>query len=137
MVTELYLANPFISRKKTREWELEFEKVTDVKLINPFYDVERTDILDIDAGRKDRYSVDPDTIVNHDVGLIKKSDGVMAIVDGSTSIGTPMEMVYAYIDSKKVYLIVTNGEEDHPWLKYHACRIFTSYEEAINYFNRS
>jgi len=133
-VTTLYLANPFVSRKATREWELCFEKETGTDLINPFYDTERTDILDIDAGRMDRYAADPDIIVDHDVGLIKKADGILAIVDGSTSVGTIMEIVYAFIDSKLVYLIVTNGEENHPWLRYHATKVFTSYTEALGFF---
>ena len=39
-----------------------------------------------------------------------------------------MEIVYARLYNKPVYLVVTNGQEGHPWLTYHATRVFTSRE---------
>lgn len=68
--------------------------------------------------------------------LIKKArTGLIAILDWNISYGTLQEMVYAKkIFNKIVYSIITNGVEEHPWLKYHSDKIFTSlngFEEWI------
>ena len=44
-------------------------------------------MVDIDKGRKERYQVDPSTIVGRDLKLIKESVGVVAVVDGALSYG--------------------------------------------------
>ena len=124
-----YLAHPYDSRKKVREWELGVEKRTGVELHNPFYDVDRKDIQDLDAGGVGRYDqLDPDTLVVRDLGAIRDSDGMVAIVDGALSYGTIMEIVYGHMSCEPCFLIVTNGHEKHPWLVYHSDKIFTSFE---------
>jgi nucleoside 2-deoxyribosyltransferase len=122
---KLYLAHPIGSRKGVRSWEMEMEaKHPGLELINPFYDTERVDIHEIDAGRMSRFGVDPDGIVNADVDLIMKSDGMVAIINGDVSYGTVMEIVYAFLNHKPVYVICTNGYGKHPWLNYHATKVF-------------
>lgn len=127
---EFYLAHALESRKEVREWELRLEKRTGISLINPFYDVPRPDIEAMDAGLAVPL-ISANEIVERDLGLVKKaSDGLVAIIDNSSTVGTIMEIVYAKkVFHHPVYLIVTNGKEKHHWLKYHADKIFTSKEE--------
>ena len=54
---------------------------------------------------------------------------MIANVTGDISYGTIQEIVYAYLYNKPVYLIVTNGHEQHPWLTYHSTQVFTSREQ--------
>jgi nucleoside 2-deoxyribosyltransferase len=142
MIKKYYLAHPFSSRFKMREWELEIEKELDIEIINPFFDVEREDkkvILDNGATlttlstRKDRYGSTDEgckTIVERDVNLIKSSDGVIVLIDGSISYGTIQEMVYAKLYDKRVIAIISNGHKGHPWLRYHSDEIFDNLDDA-------
>jgi len=134
----LYLAHPFDARHRIREWELEFEARTGIELVNPFYDApDRSDVETIDAGRAERYEkLNPHTLVRKDLLLIEQSDGTVAIIDGSVSYGTIMEIVYAYrVFMKKVYLVIMNGHENHPWLIYHSDKIFTSLDDFEGSFS--
>jgi len=54
---------------------------------------------------------------------------MVAIVDGSLSYGTIMEIVYAGLFIKPVYLVVTNGHIKHYWLDYHGTIMFESLRE--------
>jgi len=123
----LYLGHPFESRKEVRKWELMFERRTGIELINPFYDVkDRTDIKRIDSGEKGMdEDIDEIKIVQNDISKIEKSQGLIIIIDGKKSYGTIQEMVYAFLFNKPVYSLITNGYEEHPWLKYHSTKIFT------------
>jgi len=130
-----YLAHPFDSRHILREWELYLESTFGVEVVNPFYDIERQDIEAIDANRVGRYEVCPDAIVQRDLDAISKVDGIIAIVDGSVSYGTIMEIVYAYLYGKTIHIICTNGHINHPWLRYHADHLYESLAafEAFNF----
>ena len=125
-----YLAHPFDFRFEARKWEERVESQYDVHIMNPFYDTERTDVVGIDEGREGRYEkLIPQQIVSHDVGLIEKSKGCIAFVTGDLSYGTIMEIVYAYRSNIPVYIVCTNGHETHPWLAYHATKVFTSTQD--------
>lgn len=133
IVCSMYLAHPFDSRHKIREWELGFEKRTGIILRNPFYDQpDREDVERIDAGRDERYEkLVASDIVRKDLRYMLQCDSLLGIIDGAISYGTIMEIVYAHrCFAMPVYLIVTNGHHDHPWLKQHSDHIFTSFEEA-------
>jgi hypothetical protein len=136
---KLYLAHPFDARNWVRSWELEVEKRLKIEFLNPFYGVpDRTDIEKIDAGRQERYAqIDPTELVNRDLQHMRKCVGLVGIVDGSLSYGTIMEIVYAKSYQLPVFLIVTNGHHEHPWLVYHSTKIFTSLVEFENYFKDS
>lgn len=134
---KLYLAHPFDSREKMREWELEFEKKAGIEIINPFYDVKREDIDKIDMGRNERYEkLNAKELVERDVGNIINSDGIIALVNGMLSYGTIQEMVYAHSFNTPVYSVITNGHENHPWLKYHSNKIFISMNSLENFLIR-
>ena len=128
---KLYLAHPFDSRKKVREWELKMEAKYAIDLINPFYDGDRTDVDKLDKGlvlnRTDEENV---SLVEGDLKQIKKSQGIVAIVDGARSYGTIMEIVYGGIlFGKPVFIIVTNGHINHPWLQVHGTKLFASFKD--------
>ena len=125
-----YVAHPFDSRQEIRQWELHCEVAYDVEITNPFYDLNRDDVIGIDEGREGRYEkLDPDELVARDLEAIAHSRGVIAYVNGDLSYGTIMEIVYAYQLHVPVYVVCTNGHHNHPWLVYHADQVFTSLQE--------
>ena len=129
MGLELYLAHPFDSRKTVRRWELKFEKSTGISLINPFFDSpSQGEKIHKDDFSNERYykTLNNKIIVNHDIKLISRPEtyGILAIVNGNTSYGTIQEMVYAKNAGKEVFSVVSNGHQNHPWLKYHSDKIF-------------
>lgn len=131
-MTKLYLAHPFDSRRYIRDWELRIEKASKglITLLNPFYDNHRKDVIAIDLGRSERYErLIPEEIINKDVQLISKGEGVIAIIDGNTSYGTIQEMVYAKFLDKPVYSVINNGHHNHPWLVFHSALIFKSLDK--------
>lgn len=133
-VRRLYLAHSIDARKEVRAWELAIEKRFNIELVNPFYDsAERAHIERLDAGTITRFDVDPDFIVKGDIAAILDSQGIVAIVGPQTTYGTIMEIVYAYLNHKPVYLVVTNGFERHCWFRYHATVIFTNLQELEEY----
>jgi len=127
---KLYLANPFQTRHETREWELETEELTGIELFNPFYDAPgRFDVKAIDKGDSKRYeNLDYKALVGNDLyHLIVHCDGLLGIIDGSTSYGTIMEITYAWLFGvHPIFLLVTNGHHEHPWLRYHSDEIVTT-----------
>lgn len=130
-----YIAHPIPDRKMVREWELKFEAGNpDVKLINPFIDIERESEEHLVAAEtKGHYIDDPTEVVMKDVQAIIDSDFVVAWVTGQRSYGTLMEIVYAHQAGKPVYIICTNGHENHPFLRFHATHIFTAPEQFERY----
>jgi nucleoside 2-deoxyribosyltransferase len=128
-----YIAHPIPSRDRVRAWEIEFEKSTGIELVNPFRDVERAKDEDLVAAEGGKYHCDPTEIVLSDIAAIKACDFVVAWVTGERSYGTIMEITYAYLAEIPVYIICTNGHETHPWLRYHATKIFTAPEQFERY----
>lgn len=129
-----YLSHPFDLRKEVREWELEFEKRVNIELFNPFYDRPREEVVKIDEGRLDRYKLYPKKIVLDDLREIKRCDDLITIIGGNGFIcGTLQEMVYARLFGKRVYSLITNGHERHPWLRFHSTRIFTDRKDLENH----
>ena len=121
-IKRLYLAHPFPSRHKIREWELEFEKRTGIQLVNPFYDRERHDVDKIDKGLLSPYDLKRHykKIVEGDLKAIDGSDGVVAFHrHGIPAWGTPMEVIYTALMAKKPVFIITN-KPGHPWSLYMA-----------------
>ena len=134
-MTRYYLAHPSDSRVEMRQWQLHMQVSFDTtEIINPFYDITRADITEIDAGNVGRYEkLNAEELVSRDLHAIEDSDGVIAYVNGDFSIGTIMEIAYASLYGLPVYIICTNGHEEHPWLKTHSEMIFTTIEECEQY----
>ena len=132
----LYLAHPFGTKDAMREWELGFEERTGIDLLNPFYDFSTETLAQKQMGRAARYKkINSMELVMRDVDQIKKSDGIIACVTDDLSYGTIQEMVYAKINNKPVYSVITNGHENHPWLDYHSTEKFTNFKDLEFYLN--
>lgn len=123
---DYYLAHPFESRHEIRKWEISVEKRTGIKLFNPFYDIYREEIELIDKGLRKYGITDEKTVVLRDLSNIEKCKEFLAILDGNKTIGTFQEMVYAKLYGKITHLIITDGSEKSPWIRYHSNRIFLS-----------
>ena len=122
---KLYLAHPFLDRYSIRLWEDNFEHKTGIDLVNPFYDVNREDIDLIDAGKKTRFDVDPEEIVMRDLDAMFNCDGILAVITAKQSIGTIMEIAYAYNNlDGPIYIVCPPDLENHPWIQHHATAIF-------------
>ena len=113
-------------RKQIRRWQLSIESKYDIKFINPFYNnqYERAEIEKLDKMRTKKEkrefqkSWDVETckkIVDIDLSLVRKSDGVVSYFQTPT-IGTCQEIfAAAYIYRIPVY-IIAGDMRFHPWL---------------------
>jgi hypothetical protein len=128
---KLYLAHPVNSRKFVRKWELKFEKDNGNILLNPFYDMKRFDIEDLDNKVKKPRKKTPKACVEDDLAMLKKAKGgILAIIDDNIAVGTLQEIVYAKIWGLKVISIILNEKfRNHPWLIYHSDQTFNSIAE--------
>jgi hypothetical protein len=134
---KLYGGHPMDARFDFRQWELQLESDYEIEIVNPFYDINRDDIVAIDEERKDRFDTDSKQIVFRDVGAIQDCiDGMIAYLPPDAEIcGTFMEMVYANMLNRDVYTVCTNGNHNHPWIKEHSYDIFTSKEEFAEWLD--
>ena len=125
MIKQYYLAHPRAHKKEIRKWQKEFEKqFPNIKLLNPFV-----------INKYHENSINHKLLVENDINLIKKSDGMIAIVDDKNTIGTHMEIVYAYFMEKPIYVVaLTNYVEEHSWIYYHATKIFSTKGELVEWF---
>jgi hypothetical protein len=126
---QIYLAHPITARKKIREQELATEQRTGVELLNPFYDTGRGDIEEIDVGLRGIWEIDPGPVVDGDIKDIEKCHAFAAVLCDGISVGTIMEIVYAFKAKKRIYIIDLANKRDHPWIRYHATLIFSSWED--------
>jgi len=65
--------------------------------------------------------------VQNDISHLLSCDGLLGIINGSVSYGTIMEIAYTrWFGIRPVFLLVTNGHHEHPWLRYHSDKIVTT-----------
>ena len=118
---KLYLAHPAPDRDWIRKQELFIEERYPITLINPFYDTERKDMVDVDSGKRAlaAASLDYSAIVENDLSAIDEADGLLAIITSNISIGTHMEMWYAYTNHIPIFTICFEQSRiAHPWVRY-------------------
>ena len=72
-------------------------------------------------------------IVEEDKALIDSCDTLL-VNHIKPSVGTSMEILYAW-ERKKRVLLISNDNELSPWLIYHATKIFQKLSEAASYLN--
>lgn len=72
-------------------------------------------------------------IVENDKIDIDNSD-ILIVNYIKPSVGTSMEILYAWERSKKIF-IVTPETNLSPWMLYHSHKIFKSFDEIIDYIN--
>jgi len=109
----VYLAHPRLSKDWVKAWEINMG-YKGVDFFNPLNQIEHED--------EKKYNM----LVLEDLENVIKSQGVVAIVDGRTSYGTIMEMFFTKSLDKPLYTLVTNGYENHPWIKYTSTKVYTN-----------
>jgi len=142
---KFYIAHNFGNRQMIRKWELRMESKYNIILNNPFYDRVRNDVQKLDelkdgsARQKLKIqSRDVDIIVDGDLDMIRKGDGLVAYLEPSknfsTMIGTPMEIFYAARVLHIPVYVITKKFSYHPWIRKYATQIFphrTAFERFI------
>jgi len=130
-----YLDHNFYDRKRFRKWELRIEAKYNINFDNPFYDNDRNDIRILDK-LKDRSKEQKEyfkkrnttEIVEDDLDMIRKSDGIITVLD-SPSFGTSMEIFFAARILRIPVYIITKRFSYHPWIRKFATRIFSTRTE--------
>jgi len=124
---ELYLAHSLVKRKRIRAWQIKLEGKYNIKFVNPFYNnqYERIEIEKLDKMRTKKekrnfqqaWTIETcKQIVNIDLTLVRKSDGVVSYFQQPT-IGTSQEIIMAaYVYQIPVYIIAGENQY-HPWLR--------------------
>jgi len=131
-----YVAHPILDRHMVRDWIADIMKRTGITLVNPIVDVEKEEEHDLKASETGDYSAaTADQIVLKDLDALVDCDFTVAFVTGNRSYGTIMEIVYAALSLKPVFIVCTNGHDTHPWLAYHATKTFKTVEEFEDYVN--
>jgi len=122
-----YLAHPFGSRRRLAKWQKRFElTLPKIKLINPFQ---------VNVYEDGKCGVK--RLVETDISFTRSTDGTIAFITGDPSIGTLMEIVYAYKHKKPVYVVAeTEYAQRHPWIIYHATKIFSTDLDLIEFFKK-
>ena len=73
-------------------------------------------------------------IVENDKEDVRVCDAVLVYYP-KPSVGTAMEVLYAWDRKKRVVVVDVSGAPLSPWLLYHSTRIFTSLDDAIGFLN--
>lgn len=125
----VYLAGPIsdIDIKDAAAWREEAEeyfKSTKIEIYNPLRGKDLSD-PDIKTG------LDYINVVERDLKDIEKADIVLVDLRREVNIiGTAMEMAYARMWGKKIYVFGT-AYRQHYWVRYHADKFFDGLDEAI------
>lgn len=89
----------------------------------------------IDPMRRDYRGVEDqnvDEIVELDKIDVMNSDVILVNYD-KPSVGTSMEVLYAFERGKLVVVVAKEGERISPWLRYHSHKIVHSFGDALRY----
>ncbi len=136
-----YLAHSLAWRKMVRKIEHILERMYDIELVNPFYDVERDEIQTIDEGLITPYDsgLDYFQIVKKDLDLLHSCDGILAFVTEESG-GTWCEIWEGYKEKKPVFVIARGILKNHVWIKYIVAnthgRIFEDFLDLMNYLDK-
>lgn len=120
----IYLAGPIFQcdDHECVAWRQEAKRrLSDFEVIDP---MEATDY----RGKTDQHHRE---IVELDKARIDSAD-ILLVNCTRVSMGTSMEILYAWERDKRVYAVYQD-EQVNPWLLYHAEKIFPSLDEAIVY----
>ena len=71
-------------------------------------------------------------IVDLDKRDVREADIILVNYD-KPSVGTSMEVFYAWTLGKPVVVVCRRGENLSPWLKYHSTKIVHSFESALEW----
>lgn len=118
MNKKIYLAGGIHNNKNTHKWREEAKEIFG-----------KRNCFDPTDKKYDRKT--PKNLVMQDLELINNSDFVIVYFD-KPSVGTSMEMFYAFVMGKTV-LTITNKKTLSPWLVYHSTKIFKTLKDAKQY----
>jgi nucleoside 2-deoxyribosyltransferase len=108
----------------------------DVHFENPVakYNVPAGDVDIVPAESDDPSEVTPGEIVEADKEMLRESDGVLVGYSNVQSIGTPMEVMWAFEHVTPVVVWIRDDtlySELSPWYRYHADAVTTSRSGAV------
>ena len=123
MKTTIYLAGPMDGRteEERKGWRREIKTA-----LSPYFEFE--DPTDREFLSKHKHFDEINKIVEGDKDAIDKSDFVVAHCD-RPSVGTSMEIFYAWNQGKSVYTYIPPGVPISPWISYHSELVYDSLEE--------
>jgi hypothetical protein len=132
---QYYLAHHFTMRHKIREIQKDLEYYFSLTLINPFYDLNRTDIEILDKGLwVNRTIPECNELVIRDLSCIDDCDGLICMEFDEGSIGSFMEIMYAWLHDKPIYIISSIEHiRNHSWIRAICFKIFSSVDEFKDY----
>jgi len=131
----LYLAHPVEMRHYALERLREYEKIYNIKIVSPFYEIYRKEILILDSLKTKKEMVQykktwtramKKKIVEIDLELIRECDGVLAYIPYPT-IGTSMEIQFAHDIKKPIYIISRKRYSDHAWISTYKTEVFPTF----------
>jgi nucleoside 2-deoxyribosyltransferase len=85
-------------------------------------------------GREMEPGIDAE-IVEGDKADIEGSD-ILLVNASSPSVGTSMEVLYAFQRGKIVVSVYNNPRPPSPWLTYHSNKVFSGLDAAIEFVNK-
>lgn len=71
-------------------------------------------------------------IVENDKDDICNSTCMLVLYE-KPSVGTSMEILYAYMQDISIYIVDISGKSLSPWLSYHASMLFKDLDSALKY----
>ena len=148
MTTTIYLAGPVAHAPRGgagwREWvEQEFGDDERYEFLNPLskYNVPADD-LEVVAGRShpdSEETVGVREIVERDKQLLADADAVLVGYSDVQSVGTPMEVMWAFERAVPTALWLRDGCTPHtlsPWYRYHVGAITNAVDAALGHLDR-
>lgn len=119
----IYLCGPIngCTDDECKDWR-EYVKV---RWAGPSLDPMRRDYRGIeDQAVKEIVELDKIDVMNSDVVLVNYD---------KPSVGTSMEILYAFERGKLVVVVAKDGTRISPWMRYHSHQICNSFESALGY----
>lgn len=120
----IYLCGPIngCTDKECKDWR---------EFVKTIWDGATLDPMRRDYRGREHESVNQ--IVEFDKIDVINSDVILVNYD-KPSVGTSMEVLYAWERGKLVVVVSKNGKQGlSPWLLYHSHAVCTSFEQAVNY----
>jgi len=113
----------------------------DVHFENPVakYNVPAADVEIVSAESDDPSEVTPEEIVEADKAMLRESDGVLVGYSDVQSVGTPMEVMWAFGHYKPVVIWIrdeTPHPELSPWYRHHADAVTNARSMAVESLRR-
>lgn len=126
---KVYMAGPIQhAHDDGKGWRQRVKERYDyIEWLDPF---DKYDSTEPEDQIREMDEVTEEYIVEEDLKLIHDSDAVLVHWENVPSVGTPMEIRYAYVNDIPVVL-QTTVDDPSPWLTYHADSVHETFDEAV------